>query len=329
MTRTSSFTTGTSPRLITSIEELRRALDEARAIRAETVPFAASATAGSLAPQLALVPTMGALHAGHLSLVKKAVSLADIVVVSIFVNPLQFGPTEDLDRYPQTLKADVAALAGSGTDFVFVPTAATMYPNLADTTRVIAGPVGGLYEGRSRPGHFDGVLTVVNKLVNIVGPDVVVFGQKDAQQVFLVSRMIQDLSVPIRIEAAPIVREEGGLALSSRNRFLSVTEHEAALGLSAALRDAVSDTAGGVSRVREAALGTITAVPLVRLDYLEIVQPDTFLPVNDDYRGAALVLVAATVGSTRLIDNQAVDISGADADADTADKSNSQGESPA
>ncbi|WP_349902634.1 pantoate--beta-alanine ligase [Parafrigoribacterium humi] len=255
---------------------------------------------------IALVPTMGALHDGHLALVARAREIADVVVVSIFVNPLQFGPAEDLDRYPRDLDADRARLDGHGVDLVFAPSVAEMYPNGEVQTRVVAGEVGSLYEGAARPGHFDGVLTVVDKLLGIVGPTVVLFGQKDAQQAFLVKRMVADLNLPVTVETVPIVREARGLALSSRNRYLSEEQRTAALALSAALAAATASAALGAP----VALGTARAIldeqPLVKLDYLVAVNPTDFLSVEDDYHGPATVLVAATVGTTRLIDNAAV-----------------------
>ena len=255
---------------------------------------------------IALVPTMGALHDGHLALVARARELADVVVVSIFVNPLQFGPAEDLDRYPRDLDADRARLDGLGVDLVFAPPVAEMYPDGPSQTRVVAGEVGGLYEGAARPGHFDGVLTVVNKLLGIVGPTVVLFGQKDAQQAFLVKRMVADLNLPVTVETVPIVREARGLALSSRNRYLSEEQRTAALALSAALGAATASAALGAPVALDTARAILTEQPLVKLDYLVAVNPTDFLTVEDDYRGPATVLVAATVGTTRLIDNAAV-----------------------
>jgi pantoate--beta-alanine ligase len=255
-----------------------------------------------------LVPTMGALHDGHRALVRRAVALGDIVVVSIFVNPLQFGVNEDLDTYPRTLDADVALLAEEGVDFVFAPHAGDMYPGGASSTRVTAGEVGGLYEGAARPGHFDGMLTVVTKLFHIVEPDVAVFGQKDAQQVFLVERMLADLNLRTTIEVVPTVREDTGLALSSRNRNLDEPARTAARSLSVGLRNAAAVAGDGVDAAIMAAHAVIGAEPLVKLDYLVVVHPQTFLPVKDDYHGQARMLVAAMVGSTRLIDNISLDI---------------------
>jgi pantoate--beta-alanine ligase len=279
---------------------------------AETISELRSGTADAHTggSRIALVPTMGALHDGHLALVRLAREVADLVVVSIFVNPLQFGPREDLDLYPRTLETDIAQLDELGVDWVFAPSVAEMYPNGAIQTRVTAGDVGSLYEGRSRPGHFDGVLTVVSKLMNIARPDVVVFGQKDAQQVFLVKRMIADLNLPITVEVVPTVREEDGLALSSRNRFLDAREKRAALGLSIALEAAESSADRGIDAVLAAAQSVLMGESIVELDYLKVVNPETFLPVDDDYQGTAVVLIAARVGTTRLIDNETIFLRG-------------------
>ncbi|MDQ1582277.1 MAG: pantoate--beta-alanine ligase [Microbacteriaceae bacterium] len=255
--------------------------------------------------RIAFVPTMGALHAGHLELVRRARTLAETVVVSIFVNPLQVGPTEDLDRYPRTLDADVAALAGLA-DLVFAPSAEQMYPDGESETRVTAGHVASLYEGASRPGHFDGMLTVVAKLFGIVSPDVAIFGQKDAQQVFLVGRMVRDLNFALSIAVVDTVREPDGLALSSRNRYLDAGEHRTALALSAALAAGAVAAEGGTQAVLDAARAVIDAEPAVRLDYLDVVDPDTYGPAGAEHRGPATIIVAARVGSTRLIDNERI-----------------------
>ncbi|ROQ04379.1 pantothenate synthetase [Rathayibacter sp. PhB93] len=253
--------------------------------------------------RIALVPTMGALHDGHLALVDRAREIADVVVVSIFVNPLQFGPNEDLDRYPRDLAADVALLEERGVAHVFAPSVAEMYPDGPSSTRVVAGKVGSLYEGRSRPGHFDGMLTVVSKLLHIVQPDVAMFGQKDAQQLFLVRRMVRDLDLPVAIEGVDTVREDDGLALSSRNRYLDARERRAARTIPLLLEAAASAADRGIDAVIAAAQSASMGEPLVKLDYLVVANPATLLPVDDDHRGPALVLVAAVVGSTRLLDN--------------------------
>ncbi|HEY2644298.1 MAG TPA: pantoate--beta-alanine ligase [Galbitalea sp.] len=273
-----------------------------------TIEDTRAALAGS--NDTVLVPTLGALHAGHLALVERAKQLGSTVVVSIFVNPLQFGPNEDLDKYPRTLDDDLEKLGELGVDYVFAPSVEEMYPRGAAQTRVAAGRVGELYEGRSRPGHFDGVLTVVAKLLEIVQPAYVVFGQKDAQQVFLVGQMVDDLNIPVHVEVIDIVRDDDGLALSSRNRFLDPKERRAARALSLALEAAASSADQGIDAVVAAAQGTLMGEPLVELDYLKIVNPSTFLLADDDYRGPALVLVAARVGSTRLIDNERIALAG-------------------
>lgn len=283
--------TSTTPQLFTTVAAVRAGVAGHRA-------------AGRT---VALVPTMGALHEGHLALVARARELADVVIVSVFVNPLQFGPSEDFEQYPRTLDADLGTLAGHA-DAVFAPAVAEMYPDGPGRTRVTAGPVGALFEGASRPGHFDGMLTVVAKLFHIVGPDTALFGQKDAQQLFLVRQMVAELNLPLAIEAVPIVREGDGLARSSRNRYLSEAEHTAALALSGALAAASAAAADGVRAIEAAALGRIGQQPTVILDYLGIVDPATFAPVADEHRGDALVLLAARVGATRLIDNQTISI---------------------
>ena len=245
--------------------------------------------------RVALVPTMGALHEGHLSLVREAQARADAVVVSIFVNPLQFGPGEDLDRYPRTLDADVEALRGEGVDVVFVPSAAEVYPGGPPQVTIDAGPLGDLLEGASRPGHFAGVLTVVAKLLGLVRPDVAVFGEKDYQQLTLIRRMVTDLELGVRIDGAPTVREPDGLALSSRNRFLTEQDREQALALSRALRAGSAEHTPAA--VLEAATRELTGLDT---DYLALRGPDLGAAPDS---GPARLLVAARVGTTRLIDN--------------------------
>jgi pantoate--beta-alanine ligase len=260
--------------------------------------------------RVSLTPTLGALHAGHLSHLKRAAELADTRIVSVFVNPLQFGPNEDLAKYPRTLDEDLDQLGELGVPYVFAPTADEMYPDGEPEIRVSAGKIGTLYEGRSRPGHFDGVLTVVAKLLLIVQPDVVTFGQKDAQQLYLVKKMVRDLNIPVLVEPIEIVREDDGLALSSRNRYLDGRERRAARVLSAALEAGASSADRGIDAVIAAAQSTLMGEPLIDLDYLKIVNPETFLPLDDGYRGPALVLVAARVGTTRLIDNERISLAG-------------------
>ena len=284
------------PEIITTIAALRERIADARRAARQEGPV--DAPTG----RVVLVPTMGALHEGHLRLVSNARDLGGFVVVSIFVNPLQFGAGEDLDRYPRTLDADVAALDGLA-DVVFAPTAAEMYPSGPSATRVTAGESGTLFEGASRPGHFDGVLTVVSKLFNIVQPDVAVFGQKDAQQVHVIGRMVDDLNLPVTIAVVDTVREDDGLALSSRNRYLGEDDRVAAVTLSRALGAAAEAAADGIPAALEAAHTRIEAEPAVKLDYLAIVDPESFREASPDHHGPALMLIAARVGTTRLIDN--------------------------
>ncbi|WP_158865976.1 pantoate--beta-alanine ligase [Leifsonia sp. AG29] len=289
------------PVVVTTIAELRERIAAERRAALQDGP--ADAPVG----RVVLVPTMGALHDGHLRLVSQARDLGGFVVVSVFVNPLQFGPAEDLDRYPRTLDHDVAALEGLA-DVVFAPSASEMYPNGEPATRITAGEAGTRFEGASRPGHFDGVLTVVAKLFNIVQPDVAVFGQKDAQQVHVIGRMVDDLDLPITIAVVETVREADGLALSSRNRYLEGDDRRAAVVLSQALAAGAAAAGDGVEAVLAAAWERIDDEPAVRLDYLVIVDPASFREVAPGYRGPALLLVAARVGSTRLIDNERLTI---------------------
>jgi pantoate--beta-alanine ligase len=289
------------PDVVTTIAELRRRVAGAR----ETAVREGSSDAPD--SRVVLVPTMGALHEGHLQLVRMARDLGGIVVVSVFVNPLQFGPAEDLDRYPRTLDADVAKLDGLA-DLVFAPTAAEMYPSGSPETRIAAGSVASLYEGEVRPGHFDGMLTVVAKLFNIVSPDVAVFGQKDAQQVHLVGRMVSDLDLPVTIAVVDTVREQDGLALSSRNQYLDDEQRTAAVVLSQALAAAANAADGGADAVLAAARERLDAESAVKLDYLVVVDPETFLVIDGEHHGPAIVLVAARLGTTRLIDNERISL---------------------
>ena len=255
---------------------------------------------------VALTPTLGALHDGHLAHVGRAAEIADVRVVSIFVNPTQFTDSDDLAQYPRTLDDDLDKLAAAGVPFVFAPSVAEMYPTGPTQTVVSAGKLGSLFEGASRPGHFDGVLTVVAKLLDIVTPTIVTFGQKDAQQLFLVRRMIDDLNIPVRVEIIDTVREDDGLALSSRNSYLDAKERRAARTLSIALEAAASSADRGIDATLAAAQGVFMGEPLVKLDYFKIVAPKTFVPVDDDYKGKAIAIVAATLGGTRLIDNEQI-----------------------
>jgi pantoate--beta-alanine ligase len=281
-------------------------------VLARTRDELAVARAGLAAP-VVLVPTMGALHAGHRVLLRAARELAapaGNVAVSIFVNPLQFGPGEDLDRYPRTLDADLAMCAEEGARLVFAPSAAEMYPGGEPEVTVDPGPAGQVLEGKFRPGFFGGVLTVVLKLFNLTRPDVAVFGQKDAQQLALVRRMASDLNLGVVIESVPIVRDADGLAVSSRNAYLSAGDRTQALALSRALRAGTARAADGVRPVLAAAGQILAESPAAAVDYLELVDPATFAPVPAGRAGPAVLVVAATVGGTRLIDNVPVALAG-------------------
>jgi pantoate--beta-alanine ligase len=263
---------------------------------------------GALGDDVALVPTMGALHRGHAELLRQARARAQATVVSVFVNPLQFGEAADLDRYPRTLDADLAVCAAEGVDLVWAPGVEDMYPGGEPAVRVSAGALGEVLEGASRPGHFDGVLTVVAKLLLLTRPRLAVFGTKDAQQLALVRRMVRDLDLGVEVVGVPTVRESDGLALSSRNVHLSDEERAVALALSAALRAGEACGDEGAEAVRVAAGAVLDAEPACRVDYLELVDPDDFTPVPADHRGEALLTAAAWVGTTRLIDNVAVGV---------------------
>jgi pantoate--beta-alanine ligase len=258
-----------------------------------------------LTGRVAVVPTMGALHEGHVALIRAARAAADAVIVTIFVNPLQFGAGEDLDRYPRDLDADLALCAREGVSLVFAPAVEEMYPDGQPAVRVVAGPLGDRFEGSSRPGHFDGVLTVVLKLLHLTQPQLAVFGEKDAQQLALVRRMVADLDLPVQVLPVPTVREDGGLALSSRNRYLDDGQRMAALVLRRALLAGAQTGASGAQAVLNTAREVLAAEHGVRLDYLRLVTP-AFDDVPVAQHGPALLLVAAFVGATRLIDNIAV-----------------------
>ncbi|MFJ6196055.1 pantoate--beta-alanine ligase [Micromonospora sp. NPDC092111] len=252
-----------------------------------------------------VVMTMGALHTGHETLIRAARERAEHVIVTIFVNPLQFGPNEDFDRYPRTLDTDLEVCRRAGAAVVFAPSVADMYPDGQPTVRVNPGQLGEELEGQSRPGFFHGVLTVVLKLLQLTRPDLTFFGEKDYQQLTLVRRMARDLDVPVEVVGVPTVREPDGLALSSRNRYLSADERRVALSLSAALRAGVDaagrgDDAGDVLAAAHRVFGE---VPGARLDYLALTDPDL---EPGPVAGPARLLVAAWVGGTRLIDNVAL-----------------------
>ena len=265
-------------------------------------------TLGELEGSVALVMTMGALHEGHLSLVRAARASAQNVVVSIFVNPLQFGPGEDYEAYPRDLEADMALLGTVGVEVVFAPAAEELYPR-EPLVRINPGPVAALYEGKTRPTHFAGVLQVVNKVLNLVHPDVAFFGQKDAQQLALIRTLVADLDIPVEIRSVPIKREESGLALSSRNAYLNDEERIEALAISQALivgRDAAA-RGGAPDSVRALVQRHLVQAPGVTLDYLSLVDPETFGEIESGTAATrGLLVTAAWVGSTRLIDNMEV-----------------------
>lgn len=253
---------------------------------------------------IGLVPTMGYLHEGHLSLVRECLKSADVTVVSIFVNPLQFGPHEDFRRYPRDPEQDAALLEKEGVDILFLPENREMYPEGYRTSVEVAGLQEKLC-GRSRPGHFKGVATVVLKLFNIVRPDYAFFGQKDAQQVVILRKMVEDLNADVEIRSLPIIRDPDGLAMSSRNAYLSAKERGAALVLSKSLDEAHRMFEKGkraAGPIRECISKTIAAEPLARIDYVEIVDPSSLEPV-ERIDGEVLVALAVYVGNTRLMDN--------------------------
>ncbi|GAA1221674.1 pantoate--beta-alanine ligase [Kitasatospora nipponensis] len=254
----------------------------------------------------AVVMTMGALHEGHAALIRaarKEVGADGRVAVTVFVNPLQFGEGEDLDRYPRSLAADVRLAEENGADVVFAPLPEEVYPNGTPQVRLAAGPMGERFEGATRPGHFDGMLTVVAKLLHITDPDFAFFGEKDAQQLAIVQRMVADLDFDVEVVGVPTVREADGLALSSRNRFLSEAEREQAAALSRALFAGRDVAAQGPRAIREAAGRVLADAEGVALDYLALIDPHDFVEAADDFQGEAVLAVAAKVGSTRLIDN--------------------------
>lgn len=259
-------------------------------------------------PTLGLVPTMGALHEGHLSLLRASKQRCDITTASIFVNPTQFGPAEDLALYPRTFEEDCRLLEAEGVDLLFAPDVAEMYPAGALTTFVEVAEIGDRLDGASRPGHFRGVATVVAKLFHIVAPDVAFFGQKDAAQVAVLRAMVRDLNFAVELAICPTIRESDGVALSSRNRYLSPSERIEARSLSLSLRVVSVAADSGVTdpHLLKALLHRqLSNAPGVRTDYAEIVDPDTLEPVSTIADGA-LIAVAAWIGNTRLIDNTAV-----------------------
>jgi len=265
--------------------------------------------------RVALVPTMGALHEGHLSLVRAACSRADYVAVSVFVNPTQFGPSEDFAAYPRDIDRDLELLAAEGVDLVFSPSVETMYEPDAQVT-VQPGPLADVWEGAIRPGHFTGVCTVVTKLIATFRPDLAFFGEKDFQQLVVIRRLVQDLDLPVRVVGVPTVREHDGLALSSRNVHLSPEERRAATVLYRALRTAETLALGGEAdpaALADAMRGVVADEPLVTLDYAAVVDPVTLTEASETTQPARAI-IAARVGATRLIDNMAIVFGASDAD---------------
>ena len=262
--------------------------------------------------KISFVPTMGAIHAGHLSLIEIAKKHSGFVVASIFVNPLQFNSASDFDLYPRNEAADTAALESAGADVLFLPSVEEIYPIGKVNTRS-AGPIGDLYEGQARKEHFDGMLTVVARLFEIVSPDVAVFGAKDAQQLFLIRRMLQqeknsDWGSKLHLVEGPTIRESTGLALSSRNQRLSTSEMQVALSLSEALDKAHKCAASGegISSALGEAMKVFSSNPEAKLDYLAFVNPESFEALEGGFTGQALMIVAAEVGNVRLIDNRSI-----------------------
>jgi pantoate--beta-alanine ligase len=271
---------------------------------ATTIPALRTARR-ALTGTVGLVPTMGALHEGHLSLVRAARAACDHVVATIFVNPTQFAPNEDFSKYPRTFEADCALLDREGVELVFAPSPTEMYPHGA-TTRIHVGPIADRLDGASRPGHFLGVATIVAKLFHLVAPDKAFFGQKDAQQVAVLRQMVRDLDFNLELVIGPIVREADGLAMSSRNRYLSPGERKQALVLSRALAKAVEAYERGErdpAKLIDSARTVMATEPAVRMDYLTLVDAATLLPLEEASPGA-LLAIAAWVGTTRLIDNR-------------------------
>lgn len=272
----------------------------------ETRQACAKARASTTKPTvLGLIPTMGALHEGHLSLIRTAKKQCEIVVATIFVNPTQFGPNEDFSRYPRTFAADCALLEAEGVDILFAPSVEEMYPTSTSRTFIEVPGISDRLDGLSRPGHFRGVATVVAKLFHIVSPDRAYFGQKDAAQVAVLRAMVHDLNFPVEVIVCPTVRDSDGLALSSRNQYLSPEERTQALALSRSLATATAQANKGMhdaAQLKSAILQDLQSTPTLRIDYVEIVDPTTLEPIADLQAGA-LIAVAAWIGKTRLIDN--------------------------
>lgn len=259
-------------------------------------------------PRVALVSTLGALHDGHVDLIREARERADVVVVSTFVNPLRFRTADETAAYPRSPEADARVLDELGVDVVFAPSSAEFLPAGTATTRVSAGDVGLRYEGRVRPFYFDGVLTVEAKLFHLIAPDVVVYGERDPQRIFLVRRMVRDLDFAVEVVSVPTVRTEDGLPISSRVALLDEADRRAAAKLPRALEAAASNADMGVDACIAAAQSSLMGEQRISLEYLSVVDPATFLPVDEGHHGRALALIAGTVGGHRFIDNAEISL---------------------
>jgi pantoate--beta-alanine ligase len=289
--------------MISSIAELRTRLTDVRSAARKTGELSTDASGE---PTVALISTIGALHDGHLDLIQLAKERADIVMVSIFVNPLRFATIAAFEAYPRTPDEDAALLASLGVDVVFAPTVHELLPPGSQTTKISAGDLGLRFEGRARPGYFDGLLTVEAKLMNLVRPDFAVYGRRDAQRIFLVRRMIRDLYFRVDVLEADTVRDDLGLPISTRVGMLEEQDVRAAGKLVAALEAAASNADRGVDACIAAAQSSLMGEPRIRLEYLSVVDPETFLPADEGHQGTALVLIAATVAGHRFIDNAEV-----------------------
>ena len=289
--------------MISSIAELRTRLTDVRSAARKTGELSTDASAE---PTVALISTIGALHDGHLDLIQLAKERADILVVSIFVNPLRFATTAAFEAYPRTPDEDAALLASLGVDVVFAPTVPELLPQGSQTTKISAGDLGLRFEGRARPGYFDGLLTIEAKLMNLVRPDFAVYGRRDAQRIFLVRRMIRDLYFRVDVLEAETVRDDLGLPISTRVGMLEEQDVRAAGKLVAALEAAASNADRGVDACIAAAQSSLMGEPRIRLEYLSVVDPETFLPADEGHQGTALVLIAASVAGHRFIDNAEV-----------------------
>ncbi|MGC5172228.1 pantoate--beta-alanine ligase [Microbacterium sp. DT81.1] len=314
--------------MISTIEGLRTRLAEARGARQQAGGLGRSPIEGarqqagglgrspiedarqisdaSPPPTVALVSTLGAIHEGHLDLIHLAKERADIVVVSIFVNPLRFRTTAEFEAYPRTPEDDERLLDSLGVDVIFAPDAAEILPQGNQTTKIGAGDLGLRYEGRSRPGYFDGLLTVEAKLMNLVNPDIVIYGERDPQRIFLVRRMIRDLYFDAALETVETVRGDDGLPISTRVGMLEERDLAAASKLPAALDAAASNADRGVDACIAAAQSSLMGEPRINLEYLSVVDPASFLPVDSDHKGPALALIAASVAGHRFIDNATI-----------------------